>query len=333
MAQIYVSDTVAQGFRVLTLSNGQLSFTLVPELGGKISSIRDQRIGREWLWTSTHLAYRRLPYGISYIREGDMGGWDECFPTVVPCAYPLEPWRGVTIPDHGEVWPAAWSAAVTGDPSRALTARTAARGTVLPYLFERAITLSAETATLRCDYRIRNLADVDIAFIWSAHPLFAIEPGTHVLLPTDTRVHVWMSVPPHLLSYATVYTWPPRVRTADDEWDLSHVPDPSARIACKLWSEPLSRGDVALQAPAGEYRVTFDPMTLPQVGLWINAGAWSGTGGEPYYNLALEPCIGAQDSLAEAIERGGPYGTLPTRSVRTWSLIVHLGTHAEPIAR
>jgi len=97
IAQVRVTRAQIQGFEALTVSNDVLSLTIVPDLGGKITSIRDLRTGREWLWTSDELPYRRLSYGASYLRQADTGSWDDCFPTVAACAYPREPWRGVAV--------------------------------------------------------------------------------------------------------------------------------------------------------------------------------------------------------------------------------------------
>jgi len=90
-------------------------------------------------------------------------------------------------------------------------------------------------------------------------------------------------------------------------------------------SHPAERGrarwgTAAIVAPDGEFRFKFDPDLVPRIGLWVNAGAWSGAGGEPYYNLALEPCMGAQDSLQEAFETYGQYEILPAKGTRTWWL-------------
>jgi galactose mutarotase-like enzyme len=324
VAAIEVITSSVQGVAALTLANGLVSVTLIPALGGKISSIRDLRTGRDWLWTSDQLPYRRLPYGASYVREADTGGWDECFPTVAACVYPLEPWRGAALPDHGEIWPLDWTASIEGDPAARITVRTEARGTALPYAFRRAIALAADTATLRVDYQVESLADAAIGFIWSAHPLFAVEPGMRVLLPDDTRLHTWLVVPPNLIPDAGPHPWPLHARFDGRDVDLSVVPDATAGIACKLWSAPLARGHATLQASDGAFHFAFDPALVPQIGLWINAGGWSGTGGEPSYNVALEPCIGAQDSLQEAVERHGQYALLPAHGLRTWWLEVTL---------
>ena len=87
----------------------------------------------------------------SYILEADTGGWDECFPSVAPCDYPSPPWAGAHIQDHGELWsqPAALEV-VEGDHEVRL--RTRWQGVVLPYTFERTISLAAGSAAMRMEY-------------------------------------------------------------------------------------------------------------------------------------------------------------------------------------
>jgi hypothetical protein len=121
------------------------------------------------------------------------------------------------------------------------------------------------------------------------------------------------------------YPWPLRAGNLD----LTELPPPDAGVSCKLWSRPLAEGWVRLIAPGGELRLAFDPALLPQVGLWVNAGGWSGTGGVPYNNLGLEPCIGAQDSLADAVERYNLYRTLAPGETHRWWLEVSLSPQTE----
>jgi len=318
-----IVDIAVQGFPALKLTTNILSLTIVPELGGKITSIRDLRNGREWLWTSDHLAYRKHPYGTSYIQEADTGGWDECFPSVAACSYPLEPWQNQTIPDHGEIWSQEWMTGINGDDSTAWTIRTEAMGTLMPYAFERTITVARDSPTLHFNYSVKNQGDTQIAFIWCAHPLLRLEPGMRLVLPEGTRIHVGMSVPEEMLAREKLHTWPIHARLHDKDVALSLLPTPDSGIAWKLWSDPLTDGYAALVAADGEFRFTFDPVMVPQIAVWMNAGAWSGTGGDPDCNLALEPCMGAQDSLEEAIARK-LYYVLPPHGIQTWSLKVHL---------
>ncbi|MDP9381556.1 MAG: hypothetical protein M3Q29_15690 [Chloroflexota bacterium] len=79
---------------------------------------------------------------------------------------------------------------------------------------------------------------------------------------------------------------------------LTIVPEPGGKI---------TRMRVLLSEDATLRLYSSVPATLlsEEAEYWwplrVRAGGWSGTGGQPYYNLALEPCIGAQDSLQEAV--------------------------------
>ena len=62
---------------------------------------------------------------------------------------------------------------------------------------------------------------------------------------------------------------------------------------------------------------------------------WAPPGRKPYYNLALEPCIGAPDSLDAAVREWGTAQTLAPGEEREWEVEVALGrwNRAARIAR
>ena len=74
-----------EGFEAIHVNTGIIEVTLEPSLGGKISSLRDARTQREWLWRHPRYPYKKVPHGSSYIAYADTGGWDECFPSVSQC--------------------------------------------------------------------------------------------------------------------------------------------------------------------------------------------------------------------------------------------------------
>ncbi len=318
-----VAAATVGGFEAVTVDNDVLALTLVPALGGKLASLRDQRTGREWLWRHPRLPYQLVPHGSSYVALADTGGWDECFPTVAACAYPSAPWAGAALQDHGELWSQTAALEVETTPA-AVTLRTRWQGVALPYTFERALTVAAGSATVRLAYACRNHAGAPMAVIWSAHPLLAIAPGMQLKVPSTARFNCWATVPGGLLPAQQGLTFP---LTAGGH-DLSTLPPASAALALKLWSDPLpaQAGWAALAAPDGELRFSWDPAELPQMAFWLNLGAWAYDGGEPYYNLGLEPCFGAQDSLAEAVEVHRLHATLPPGGEKTWALTVTLST-------
>jgi galactose mutarotase-like enzyme len=298
-----------------------MELTLVPDLGGKISSLRDARTGREWLWRHPRYPYKKVPHGSSYIEHADTGGWDECFPSVAACLYPSEPWEGAAIQDHGELWSQDAEVEITEERGKLLLL-TRWQGVALPYTFTRLLTFTADSSLIRADYEVTNKADQPIHYVWSIHPLLAIEADMELRLPAWAQFNVAGSIPSGLVSSQKALAYP----FAAPGLNLPTLPDPSAARAIKLWSDPLpsDSGWAALIAADGQLQMRWDASLLPQVAVWMNFGAWSADGGGPYFNLGLEPCIGAQDSLADAVNQYNLFAVLPPYGSKSWWLEIEL---------
>jgi galactose mutarotase-like enzyme len=304
-----ISTIVHQGLEALTLETDALRVIVIPGWGGKIASLYDRRRAREWLHVNPHLPYRLPAYGADYVRDYDAGGFDECFPNIGVGAFPTAPWAHVQLPDHGEVWALPWSVE-QGDGQ--LTLRV--HGVQLPYHLQKTVALRDNV--LRCDYLLTNPTPFAMPFIWSSHPTFAVQPGMRLEVPVRT-VQVYGSVGEFPLAAGETAGWP----QSGDE-DLSILPPRTAARAAKLFFTALDAGRVAVADPADGSRCTllFDQALTPHVGVWMNSGAWAGVPDvAPYYNLAVEPCIGADDGLADAWA-AGTAGVLPAYGERRWWL-------------
>jgi hypothetical protein len=320
---ITITHTQIDGFAATQLDTGPLALAIIPELGGKISSLRDTRSGREWLWRHPRMAYRRVPHGSSYVAAADTGGWDECFPSVSACAYPSPPWAGVPVQDHGELWSQTAATAIDADDG-VVSIHQRWHGIMLPYVFERSIRLAAGSARLGIEYRLRSAADEPLDWIWSAHPLIAIEPGMELRLPPSARFNSPGTLTGGLAGPHSGLSFPLTLRAAGGDVDLSRLPERDVGVSIKLWSDPLDAGWASLRAADGALHMRWDVAELPQVAVWLNLGAHAFDGGEPYFNMGLEPCIGAQDSLADAVDEYRRFAQLPPHGARTWRLEVEL---------
>ena len=98
-----ITYNTVNDLEVVQVNTGAFSLGLIPELGGKIYSLKDLRTRREWLWQNPRLAFKHVQHDRSNIAEADTGGWDEYFPTVAACNYPSHPWAGAALRDHGEL--------------------------------------------------------------------------------------------------------------------------------------------------------------------------------------------------------------------------------------
>lgn len=323
MSELTARRGELDGFETIEIATGALALVAIPALGGKISSLRDTRSGREWLWRHPRMPYRRVPHGSSYVQLADTGGWDECFPSVSGCAYPSPPWAGTAVQDHGELW-SQTAECWLGKRGDTLVLHTRWQGVALPYRFERAIALTAGSAAMAIEYGVTNIGDAPLEYIWCAHALLAIEPGMRLLAPEQARFHR-LAFAPQLVHDHDV-GFPFAIEGRAGPTDLCELPEPEAGLALKLWSEPLPAGAgwAAVRAHDGELNMRWDVAELPQLAVWMNLGGWAGDGDAPYYNLGLEPCIGAQDSLAEAVRDYRLFASVPPRATTTWRLEVEL---------
>src|ERR1041385_6285269 len=130
-----------QGFEVFILGSQEVEVAIVPELGAKIISLKDLRTGREWLW---HPVGKRTLFrnhvGDAF-QNSPLIGMDECLPTIAPCS-----WKGRNLPDHGEVWSAAWTLDAAAWESGRL--RTSVSLKISPFDFERLIELEGKEVRL-----------------------------------------------------------------------------------------------------------------------------------------------------------------------------------------
>ena len=299
----------------IRLSAFNLSLKVIPELGGKISSLECD--GREILARNPLKGFRLARYGAPY-SDYDASGFDECLPTIGPCLYPEGTLGGVEAPDHGELWSLPWEELPCKDGYHLRV-----DGVRFPYRFSRCLSFP-EAGRINFRYSLENLADYPFKFIWSAHPLLAIRPGMRIHLPEGTRIKVDWSKYNRLGELLDEHTWPITHDNAGARIDLSNILPKSAGIVDKLYTTRLLEGWCALHDPEqGTYvAMLFDPQQIPYVGLSINLGGWP-VDGPGYYNLGLEPCSGYPDRLDIAIQRGDYMVAPPGDTVFwEWSLFV-----------
>jgi galactose mutarotase-like enzyme len=315
-------------FQAVSLTNDAMRVVVIPELGGKIVSLRSCSSGREWLWRNPHLPLRKPPANASNFGLFDAGGWDEIFPTVDPCRVPDSAWGDRMLTDHGELWYRQWRTLEAGfHPNGVASLTLAVDDPEMPFRFERTLSLPAGTGPLTVSYQLMNRADQPLPYIWAAHPLLVIEPGDSIRLPSGTRMTSTGKVGLEFAAGAASFTWP-TVRLASGRMlDLSRIPQRDARFAVKLFAESVSPGGIEIvdNGHRDSVRLAMADVHVPHIGLWLNYGAWSGANAEPYFNIGVEPTTSPHDNLSVAIRRGAHLQLLKGES-RCWQLAVTVGT-------
>jgi len=313
-------QTTVSGIPAVALRSAELEVVVAPSLGAKLTNLRRLR-GREWLWRNPRIPLARPAEPTSYVEAADSGGWDECFPTVGPSPLPGAPPGTPPLPDHGELWSAEWASSVF-DHAEGTTLESTARGSRLPYEFHRGVTVLRDAPVVRLRYRLRHTGGAAFPWIWSSHPLFNVQPGTAVELPGVRQMKLDQVHGRDDLSPDDVVSWPGAIGGDPERFTLPS----GGGWAAKLFGDVGAGGTMALVDPRQGERIELAVRRdeVPQVGLWINCEGWAPAGRRPYYNVALEPCIGAPDRLADAVESWGTAQTLSPGEERAWSVEVRL---------
>lgn len=297
----------------LSISTDEFAALILPEIGGKIASFSSRRAGYEYLWQPPDGVFSRPDYGAEYASHFATG-FDECFPTILPCDYPDAPHCGVVVPDHGEVWTLAWSYRI-GPRHIALSAE----GRCLPYRLTKTVSVECENS-LTFWYELQNLDVHPLRYLWSAHPLFNVRDDTVLQIDGSPWVEVFESASAALGARGTRHVWP-RANDSQSAVDLSH-PGSRRRAADKVFLGSLHSGQVLLAHKSlGEALLIEFPLEFaPFLGVWFNIYGWPE--GDPHCNLGIEPTTTPSDLLTHSRNLLGGH------CVQTWWMRWTLQTYA-----
>jgi galactose mutarotase-like enzyme len=298
-------------WRAIRLENEDLSVLVVPEIGGRIVSLVDQRSGRDWTMPGSP---PDPDLADSWAREEvvfggrESFGWDECLPTVAPCPDPLHTAASL-LRDHGDQW--GRPATVVDAPGNALD--VAWSGSRWPYRFSRRLSLEPG-ASLLAAYTLTNQSDRALPFLWSIHPTFRLEPGTVIELPGVSEARVTWTEGMGLQSADSV-PWPIAPSSTGGAVDLGRV-QAADGSAVKLYAKAPEVARVV--TPNGSaLELTWDRAVGTTVGVWLSFGGWP-VGGPPVEQVAIEPTTSPDDHLADAIAHGRARNLTPGESLRWW---------------
>jgi galactose mutarotase-like enzyme len=303
-------ETTWHNFPAIALESAAMRVVIVPNLGAKIVSLYDKEHLLEWLVPPMR-PLKQTTYGDDFVSQ-DMSGWDEMFPTIVACSQ-----QGAALPDHGEVWSVPWQVEQQdGEVVLAISGRA------LPYRLRRAAALSAPNC-LELRYSVENCGQQAFPYLWAAHPQFAADADTRLLLPPEVTQMVNVIDGDPLWGKAGArHDWP-EARAADGRaWRMDRVRAPENRACRKFYIPPEQAvGWAALvhEARGCSLRLEWSPQALPYLGLWIDEGAYNSLPA-----AAFEPSNAYYDSLARAVANGKASVLQPGESQR-WTLRVSLG--------
>ncbi len=295
------------GFERLQLASEQVTVVVIPELGARLLSLRDNQSGRDWLWRpdgDLRLWRNRLDDPFT---QGTFAGADECIPTIAPCV-----WQGLSLPDHGEAWSQAWHL----DEASLSEGRIRLDVTLprSPLRLVREIRL--EGSVLFMDYELHNRSSSPQHWLWAWHPLLRIVPGDRLSLPEEVQTWQIESATRPDTQKGDAWTWPaPRPDIRLDTLDLG-----GDKEYVKAFVGPLREGRACVTNDQSQHglELQWDTDALPYLGLWLTRGGFQGC-----HQLAIEPTNLPGDSLADTCQHH-PAQPLPPRGCQRWQLQLRL---------
>ncbi|WP_255460646.1 aldose epimerase family protein [Edaphobacter albus] len=276
-------------YKALVLSNEHLIVQIMPEEGGRITSLQSLATGIEFLTQSTNQHIHLKPGYDAQFQHGPCAGIEECLPTVGACD---DRTAGGPVPDHGDFWQLSWRVTEQSEGRVSLSATGFSR----PLLFRKTVILRGGGLAIR--YSVQNIAEIDTSFLYACHPLFAIEAGDRIVLPSDIdTLQLTYSKTGRFGQTGDFLSWPGE--------ELDTVLSKDADEAEMFYSRQTMKGRCGLYRTRHRQGLilSYPPRVLPYLGLWLCYGGWPGGQSPQQYAIAMEPTAAPCNTLKEALDR------------------------------
>lgn len=283
----------------------RLSATFSQKSGAKLLSLYDCINKTELLDQTPGENYRKPAYDMCYT-SAECSGFDDMFPTIDECRYDAAPWKGVGLPDHGEVWALTWEMEITDSTLHFWTYSPR-----FAYRLDKWIRQHGNG--FRIHYKVRNLCEWEFKCIYAAHCMLAARENARLELPfaDGSECLTIFSDFQELGKYGDPVTWS---KQNGVELDRSYprgiakgfkiyFKDRIPQGWCRYWYNEQTALEIA-----------FDPMSLPYFAVWANYGAF-----QKKYNVAIEPCTAPMDDPFTA-QKYGALTALPAYGTKEWHL-------------
>jgi hypothetical protein len=310
-----IHETRFADFPALRMESDELSVICIPELGGKIASLVFKRNGFDCAFVNPYTGIVKYPYDAQYLTSDC--GFGELLPSIGVGAYTEAPWKGIPLPDKGELWTQGLETTIDG-----VSISQKAYGVRFPYLFSRAMSLQENR--LRLDYSLENLCAFDFKYLWSMQPHLRLSGNMEIVAPERSTFFIDWSKNYNFEIAKKKYGWPIAATEEDGaKIDFSRI-DAMNGDADKLYLADMARGEVSLMYHEHSQRVTFlfDTAVNGFCGLWINKAGWP-VEGNPTSLVAVQPCNCMSDFF-EKTDRNGAIGLVKAKSKNEWKVILEI---------
>jgi hypothetical protein len=293
----------------IVLESSKIRAEFIPDPGGKLTSLINKETGYEYFVQRKGKIYRDQPFDGVFV-DGECSGYDDMFPTIDICKYEGEPWEGIKMADHGEVWSLPWKHKVDE-----LSLHMSVKGVRFPYILEKNVYLCNEDS-LRLDYTLTNYSPYDFEFLWAGHLMINLEEGTLVKVPDDCK-QVTTILTNGNGKFGDIHNWPDFTDKDGKSYraDISRSKE-AYGFEKYYFNNRLKEGWCQLVYPdnKNKLKVSFPVNTVPYLGILMNESGWDGL-----YNIIIEPCTICYDR-PDVAKKFGQVSIVKGLGVYSWHI-------------
>jgi hypothetical protein len=290
-----ISKLADNGIEIIRLETKQLRVGIVPALGGKVLSIFNRPLKKEFLWTNKNLPLKVNPAGSPY-NPNFIGGIDELIPNDKP-----ETIDSIDYGDHGELWTTQLEHYITDE-------KVTMQG-VLPLsglYYSKTVWLDPQVPVIYLDYLIRNDTSALRHFMWKLHPAINIQAGDR-LVTTAKHARVGDASYSRFKTELSEFNWPQIENT-----DASILPEKNGTMDFFVLYD-IPKPEMQLETGSGDvFCFRYDPKVFPYQWYFASYGGLLN-----HYMALLEPCTNPSWTTNEAIQNNQSAKLQPGESLKT----------------
>lgn len=310
--KIDIFQTKYKNIDAVGIESRSLKAKFLLRYGAKLASFMCKDSKREFLVQADGKMYRKLKYAGDYV-AAECSGFDDMFPTIDEYTYEEYPWKGVIMPDHGEVCSLPWEYEI-------IESNTCLHAFVysvrFAYRLDKWIRFTNENE-LAIEYKAKNLSPYNLDFLWAAHVMINAEQNAKLVLPYDygSKMTCVFSADESFLHRGKKLTWLGTDPSRD--YTKKQQKNSNGNTYKYYFDEALPEGWCGYRYCDGtKFMLKVTKETVPYLGIWINNGLFKG-----YHNIALEPCTGTFDDPGRAAEHR-QNSVLPGGGEYVWCLSI-----------
>lgn len=263
---------------VIRAENDHIAFEIAPQIGGRIISVYNKNLKKEFLWHNKHLNLAENKPGADY-DSNFWGGIDELIPNDIP-----ETVDSIAYPDHGELWTASLEYEVNEEGLSVFG--------LLPLsglYYKKTLSLSVNEPVIRTRYEIRNDSGTTRHFLWKLHAAIQIAAGDRVLSSAGNARAVDLSA--SRIKSEEEFPWPHLQKN-----DVSKVPAYDKTMDF-FYLYDVTRPQMGMLSDEGKslFEYGYDNAVFPYQWYFASYGQFN-----EHYTAILEPASAMPVSVNEA---------------------------------